>query len=328
MASTQTITDGVSHIQTHFFCGFRMRSTDDKIRSYGSRLGAGLMLVGSVIYYTTISATTGSTLVLTGTLILITSLFKVAWENKKKTVNSENVQTTNHSNNAIPLHSVMGRGDVIKKRIQLDLSSVKILNVNCFCNVNFIQQPKSKEPSIELEGEEAIVNSLSQKVEKGNQLTLDLKPSTIFFNTKPVIYTVMLPEIDELNFNGSGSFETEKLKSESFKCSVSGSGVITLKGIEVNKLSICLLGMGHIYLNGRVEEQTIVSSGMGSYNAQMLSSKYAVVKQSGSGKVTLNASEKLNVDSSGSGDCVYYGIPKELSRVCTGTGKIYFRSSN
>lgn len=78
---------------------------------------------------------------------------------------------------------------------------------------------------------------------------------------------------------------------------------------------------GDLIFDGTVSHQEIQISGSGDYNARTLQSETTAVRINGSGDVTLNVKNQLDIQVSGSGDVRYEGNPQLNSRI-RGSGNI------
>jgi Putative auto-transporter adhesin, head GIN domain len=114
-------------------------------------------------------------------------------------------------------------------------------------------------------------------------------------------YKVTVSDLREVGVSGSGRIEATKLDGAILLLSISGSASAKAAG--------------------RVDSLTLSISGSGSLDAAGLKVKRATVAVSGSGDVTVNASDELDARVSGSGDIRYIGSPRLTSRV-SGSGSI------
>ena len=79
--------------------------------------------------------------------------------------------------------------------------------------------------------------------------------------------------------------------------------------IKADSLSTKISGSGRVELGGTCEEQDVLISSAGKYEARRLKSQTAKVKISGSGSVYLDVAETLDSRISGSGSVHYHGRP-------------------
>src|SRR5436190_2650339 len=98
------------------------------------------------------------------------------------------------------------------------------------------------------------------------------------------------------------------------RLSSAGSGSANVHGLTGGTFSAQLAGSGDLSLKGRVERLNVTLSGSGDVDAFGLETVEARVTCSGSGDVRVQASERVDVASSGSGDVIYRGNPKTVER--------------
>jgi Putative auto-transporter adhesin, head GIN domain len=140
-------------------------------------------------------------------------------------------------------------------------------------------------------------------------LTTEVKDGTLILGTekgkslagKMPVYKITVADLRSLELKGSGEADAGKLDS--------------------NALSVAVAGSSAAKLAGRADELTIAVSGSAACNAGALTAKRATVSVSGSGDVTVNASEALDAKVSGSGSVHYLGAPK-LTKAVSGSGSI------
>lgn len=283
------------------YFGPKFRSTDDKVRKYGSRLGAGLLIAGAVCLASPLSAAVGISLIAAGTLTLLYSFFKLSLTSSDK-----------------KSFSIHGSGKVIERSIDLNLESVRQLKINGHQRVVFQQGEKAE---LRVSGEDNILDLLSETVEE-KRLTLKSKSNVHYRYNYPVTYFLTLPNIEEVQLKGTGRFKAKKMHSENLNCRLSGTGRISIRNLVANKLCCNLSGTGKIAISGEVQRQTLYLTGTGLYDAANLQSKSAYVNNRGTGNVAINVTENLFVNSSGTGQCVYTGNPPVKNIIQSGTGSV------
>jgi len=173
----------------------------------------------------------------------------------------------------------------------------------------------------------------------GGELKIGFKSLTSIVRSTKLEYDVTLPSLEGLRLSGSGQAYVDAFAGESFKGSSSGSGDVKAEldydsiqlevsgsgGFDVEAkartLSLDSSGSGKAYLKGTADEAHFALSGSGAALAQELSTKKSGIVVSGSGKVEIRVSEKLNASVSGSGDVRYWGDPSVDSAV-RGSGRV------
>jgi len=115
--------------------------------------------------------------------------------------------------------------------------------------------------------------------------------------------------------SGQNTIETNELTVKT-----NGSGKVDI-AVRVQKLVVDINGSGTVTLSGTAEQVKLDSSGSGTFHARQLAARDAEVRISGSGKVEVNAKEKLIVNISGSGRVAYEGNPTVESHI-SGSGQL------
>jgi len=102
---------------------------------------------------------------------------------------------------------------------------------------------------------------------------------------------------------------------------LSGSGKISVTGIEAPRLTVTLPGSGALYVSGTVTQLnvTLDGSGLAQLDSLLARDVHAVV--AGSGLIRVTATESLNAAVPGSGAIIYSGNPQVTSSV-TGSGAV------
>jgi hypothetical protein len=153
--------------------------------------------------------------------------------------------------------------------------------------------------SLTVTADDNLLSLFTSEVKDG---TLDLSVAKgKSLSGKPPVYRVTIRELKRLDVSGSGTVRATKLDGDALSISISGSGTANL--------------------TGRADDLTLSISGSGSFNGAELTAKRAKVMVSGSGEVTVNASDELDAKVSGSGTIWYVGSPK-LTPSVSGSGAI------
>jgi Putative auto-transporter adhesin, head GIN domain len=153
--------------------------------------------------------------------------------------------------------------------------------------------------SLTVTADDNLVSLFTSEV-KDSTLDLSVAKGKSLSGKRPV-YRVTVSELQKLDVSGSGTVDATKLDGDALSMSISGSGTGNLAG--------------------RVDDLTVSISGSGSFNGAELKAKRAKVVVSGSGEVTVNASDELDAKVSGSGSIWYVGSPK-LTPSVSGSGSI------
>ncbi len=169
--------------------------------------------------------------------------------------------------------------------------------------------------------------------------TLEIDSRGILFNTEPVWIYVYLPELYEMELNGSGMMDASNFICTDLDIELNGSGDIYCSA-DVQNLSSELHGSGNIeldlaadyleariegsgdyYMEGLVPEADMEVHGSGDIHAYNLVINRCFINIAGSGDAELYVTDLLDVNISGSGSVYYLGTPTVNTKI-TGSGKV------
>jgi hypothetical protein len=142
----------------------------------------------------------------------------------------------------------------------------------------------------------------------------------LFFH-QPVLYRIAFKNLEALSVSGSAKVKCEHLSSPKLSLSVSGAGDIQLGDLAVEELVAHTSGSAKWLMAGKTTRQEVYVSGSSTYDGKALESQQARVIVSGSGRLTLNVAQLLDISISGSGHVDYLGTPA-VSQSISGSGRI------
>lgn len=180
-----------------------------------------------------------------------------------------------------------------------------------------------KEGALKVEAESNLQEYITTEVNDG-VLKISVKKGVSISPTGNRGIKVIVPfeEIDGVSITGSGEIRnSDQIKAESFKSSLTGSGNLKLN-LNVKDLKSTITGSGDTELKGTAENFSCTVTGSGDLDAFNLRASKAEVTISGSGDVNLTATEELKARVSGSGDIKYNGNPKKQDFKTAGSGSI------
>ncbi len=125
----------------------------------------------------------------------------------------------------------------------------------------------------------------------------------------------------------TGSFNTKSPMSVEVSVpslaavTLSGSGQISVIGIDAPRLTVALPGNGAFYASGTVTQLNVTLGGSGLARLDNLVARYVHAVVTGSGLIRVTVTESLNAAVPGSGAIVYSGNPRVTSSV-TGSGTV------
>lgn len=140
---------------------------------------------------------------------------------------------------------------------------------------------------------------------RDDTLYLGINANQGFSDATRITFTVTVKELTAISFSGAGMVSVRDLSGEQITVNHSGAGRVTVAGTVV--------------------EQRVTLSGAGNYDGTALASARATVELSGFGSVVVNVSERLDATVSGAGSIAYIGSP-ELHEQISGMGSIQQRA--
>jgi hypothetical protein len=99
--------------------------------------------------------------------------------------------------------------------------------------------------------------------------------------------------------NGSGALAIDKARGLSFDLSVQGSAAASIGRVDVDQLSVAVVGTGSAALAGQTRKMTAVIRGISSLDAANLAAKDATLGVEGSATVAARVSNSVTVDGNG-----------------------------
>jgi uncharacterized membrane protein len=103
---------------------------------------------------------------------------------------------------------------------------------------------------------------------------------------------------------------------------LTGSGNVSVSGIDAQRLTVALSGSGFLIASGTATRLDVMLSGSGDAELEqvIVSNVDAVV--SGSGQIVVTATKSLSASVPGTGAIVYSGNPAQVTKKVSGTGAI------
>jgi hypothetical protein len=115
----------------------------------------------------------------------------------------------------------------------------------------------------------------------------------------PVEVSLGTHDLSSAWINGSGALSIDKTKGLSFDLSVAGSAVADVVDVNVDQLSVSIVGTASATLGGRAGKLTSVVRGISKLDASNLSVKDATIGAEGSATVDAAVSNAVTIDASG-----------------------------
>ena len=176
--------------------------------------------------------------------------------------------------------------------------------------------------SVKVEAEDNVLPGLTTQVKSGT-LNISYKPEDgKYVNpTKLVKITIVVKNLDSLQFSSAGELTVNGLKTDALDFSLNGAGKVTINEITTKDLQLDLSGAGSLDANGTADNLDLNISGFGSFNGADLHGKTASVDISGAGSATVWVDKNLDATVSGAGSVDYYGSPAVTKNV-NGVGSV------
>ncbi len=211
-----------------------------------------------------------------------------------------------------------GSGHVVSET--RDVGNFHAIDVNYPAQVLVKQGTKE---SLKIEAEDNLLPDLKTQVKNGGVLDIsyDRQSAKHVNPTKPVKITIVVKDLNKVEFSSAGDLTIEKLDTESLDLSLSGAGNVELSDIQTTDLHVSLSGAGNMSTSGTAENLVMNISGFGDFKGGDLHVKTAVVNISGAGSATVWVDDDLTAQISGAGSVNYYGSPS-ITRQVSGVGNV------
>lgn len=201
--------------------------------------------------------------------------------------------------------AIQGEGSTITEtRTAKDFSSISL---NCEGDIQYVQDSVYL---VQISAQKNILAVMETKVVE-NELRISFRREVRRHNEIKII--VHSPYMNGLSINGSGNINAQgTIQTQNIGLYISGSGNIIIPTLNSTYVDSKISGSGNINIKGGVGSRvSFLISGSGSVNSfnSTMVCKDATVKISGSGDVTINATDNLDVNITGSGNVRYKGNP-------------------
>ncbi|HTK20623.1 MAG TPA: head GIN domain-containing protein [Mucilaginibacter sp.] len=216
--------------------------------------------------------------------------------------------------------------------VAVDMSKIEDRHLTGFHAVDvggsfdvYITQGSSE--SVKVEAPDEIISHIITEVDNGvlriyNKNDRNFHWGDVFGNHKKIVVYVAAKDLNAIAVSGSGDvYFKEGIRTESLRLRVSGSGDMYGR-VEVKNLESGVSGSGDVKLAGRAENSAVSVSGSGDFEARGLVTVNTIVRVSGSGDASINASNSVSASVSGSGDVRYSGGAKSVSSSKSGSGDV------
>lgn len=184
----------------------------------------------------------------------------------------------------------------------------------------FVSQ--GSQESLKIEAEDNLLPNLKTQVRNGTLEIFYRRENDKHVNpTKTVRITIVVKDLDEVDFNSAGELTVEELKTDNLDVSLSGAGNLDLNKVQLKGLGVNLSGAGSLAASGVADNLDLNISGFGDFKGADLHGQAARVNISGAGSATVWVDDDLTASISGAGSISYYGSPS-VTRQISGVGDI------
>lgn len=209
---------------------------------------------------------------------------------------------------------LVGSGIVITETRPVENFSAVASNGDFSVTIN-----KSPNYFLSVNGEDNVLAKVKTYVSNGKLIiaydgiqTHDHKKVSVLINT---------PILNGIQLNGSGDIlAADTWIAPAFNVELGGSGNISAS-VQPEILHAVVTGSGKLNLSGSSTDADLIVSGSGAMHGFALTSKDVKTGISGSGKIEITATSKLNASISGSGKVYYKGSPLITSHT-SGSGGV------
>ena len=202
------------------------------------------------------------------------------------------------------------------------------------------------ETYVEVEADENLMSHIVTRVYK-DELIIENRRHDCLRSSGPIRVTVITPELNRIDLNGSGRIWCDSLVTGNFRADVDGSGTIQCIYLDAANLDAGISGSGTMKVNGTFDDIRADINGSGEIilSGESISTDYSIsgsggiagnnmltsncyVDISGSGSVSTWVTDLLDVEISGSGNVYYYGEPPIVNTHITGSGQVIKKYKN
>jgi hypothetical protein len=173
--------------------------------------------------------------------------------------------------------------------------------------------------SIKAEGDAEAIKLLRYTVKDGTIIIGRSKKSWLSSDGDSVTVTITAPVLVEAALAGSGNFNADRMAGDALLLAIAGSGDATISDVSGKELDGKIAGSGGVTFSGKVDNVDFALLGSGNIDAAKLVAVKAKVSIAGSGDVSVNATETVDVNIAGSGDVTVTGGAK-CSKSVVGSG--------
>ena len=213
---------------------------------------------------------------------------------------------------------IYGNHQLVNHRISIDNYEKVILNIP---GEVFYQQFSDSTPYLQIHTDENIYEALDVRVQN-NQLIIEAKKDSIIRPSILTIYTCS-HNLSQVTVNGSGEMHLKgEVNAKDFRLDITGSGNLLADSLLCDRLTAKVTGSGNAQLTGASNRSSFSIKGSGNIKAFDYFIQELECEITGSGNIEALATNKLNINITGSGNLSYRGDPQSINKDITGSGKV------
>jgi hypothetical protein len=213
-------------------------------------------------------------------------------------------------------------GSRFSDRIVIDVREVSDFDKVSISSIGTLIITQGDKEELKIEGQQYITQRILTTV-RNQILTIEYSGSLFgdAIPTEPIIYRLTVDNLSGLHLAGAANIRVSHLETERLEIRVTGVGAVTIDALTTEELDVDLSGAGSVRVVGQAENQSLLLSSVGEYDASNFACKHSKINLTGAGVATVWAQETLDVKLSGIGSVEYYGTPVVTSKV-TGLGRL------
>lgn len=160
--------------------------------------------------------------------------------------------------------------------------------------------------------------------QRGGRATLVVrwKRNTSIRNSSDILVSVDAVKVRALAASGSGTIESDAIKTDRISLAVAGSGDVRVKDLGADEVDASIAGSGDVKAGGKAARVKVSIAGSGDADLSGLNADEVKVSIAGSGDANVTAQQALTVSIAGSGDVRYGGAVTAVKTSIVGSGDV------
>lgn len=211
---------------------------------------------------------------------------------------------------------IKGSGDVTSQR--RSVQAFEEIDVNGILNV-YLQQ--SEAYKVEVETDENLQYIV--EIENAGQVLYVKTNQDMDYQATKMDVFISVPDIKRIDLEGVNAlFCEDTLLLDRVLIEKDNTGFMEFRA-SLNELRLNTYDVGDVELHGKAINTVINNQMIGDISAYGFRTKNLDLYHGGTGEIEVYVTDTLDVEISGVGDVHCKGMPKEISKVVTGVGKLF-----